>query len=110
MKRQPVEVARVGLGLDGLLEAVGIAVGLRLHLPERLALLLRLDGPDDLGVGDQQIVDRPCDGHELADGDPGSGREIGVGVVLQHPAGLLQHPVDMDPGFLLRVEVGRCHL
>ena len=94
MEREPVGVAGKVLGLDELLEAVGVAVGLRLDLAQGVALALGLDGADDLLFGDEQVVHRACRGHELPDGDAGTGREVRLAVIHDDPAGGRQHLVD----------------
>lgn len=104
MERQPVVVARQVALRDERLEAVRVTVRLDLDLAKRIALLLGLDRPDDLAVGDKQVVHRPVRRHELADGDAGSGGEVRVGVVHDQPSGPHQHLVDADPGFGFRVE------
>src|SRR3712207_5174840 len=62
-RRPRMPIARQVAGLDELLEAVGVAVGLRLDLAERVPLL-RLQRPDDFALGDEQVVHRPVRRHD----------------------------------------------
>lgn len=65
---------------------------------ERRALALRLDDSDDLSVHVEDVVGSPRGQRELTDGDTLADQGIGVGLVLDPPARLGEHRVDLLAG------------
>src|SRR5215216_3604084 len=90
--------------LDQVAEALRVALGLPLDAAQRLALLLRLDRAESLPVAEQQVIDGPGLRRNLSDGDTPTSGQLDRAVVLDDPAGLDQHPIDLDPRPLLGMQ------
>jgi len=88
-------------------EAGGVLVGLQLHVGQRVAGRLGLQGTDGLAVDEEEVVGEAVPGRhpELADGHAGSGREVHPVAILDDPARGDEGGVDVDAGLLLGGQV-----
>ena len=68
-----------------------------------------LDDANRLLVDEKNIVDRTDISLILADGDPEARTEVNLCLILNDPAGVKQHPVDLVPGGLFGCLVGTPH-
>ena len=85
---------------DGFGQALGVLGGLDLDAGERVAFGLGLDHAEGLGVSVEHVVGVAGLEGELACRDARSGGQVHRGVILHHPAALLEAAVDSLPGLL----------
>jgi hypothetical protein len=86
----------------------GVFGGLDFHAAERESLGLGFDDADGLSAGIEHVVGETAFEGELADGDAGPGGDVHLIAVLHDPSALLQQPVDLTAGFLLRCIAHAC--